>query len=50
MEDIDLARIFLRYFPALRAIQKDGLNIADVKPDLSFEAVLLRLPVLTESA
>ena len=42
--------MFFHYSPALRAIQKDGHNIAVVKPDLSFEAVLLRLPVVTESA
>ena len=38
--------------PALRAVQKDGLynNTADiVNPDLSFEAVLLGLPDVTEA-
>lgn len=49
MKDIDLSHISLRYSPALRAIQKDSLNTAVVKPDLSFEAVLLRLPDVAES-
>ena len=40
---------FFRYSPALRAIQKDDLNIAIVQPDLTFEAVLLGLPDVTES-
>ena len=49
MEDVDLSHIFFRYSPALRAIQEDGLNIVVVKPDLSFEAVLLGLPDAMES-
>ena len=49
MENIDLSHVFLRYSPALRAIQKDGLNMAVVNPDLSFEAVLLGLSDVTES-
>ena len=36
MKDIDL-------------IENDSLNIAVVKPDLSFETVLLRLPDVAES-
>ena len=49
MKDVDLSHISVRYSPALGAIQKEGLNIAVVKPDLSFETVLLRLPDVAES-
>ena len=49
VKDVNLFHISFRYSPALGAIQKDGLNVAIVKPDLSFEAVLLGLPDLTES-
>ena len=49
MEDVDLTHIYFSYFSALRAIQKDSLNIGVVKPDLSFEAVLLRPPDVAES-
>ena len=48
-EDVELTHISFSYFSALRAIQKDNLNIAVVKPDLSFEVVLLRPPDVTES-
>ena len=48
MKDIDLSHISVSYSPALGAIQKDSLNIAVVKPDLSFEAVWLRLPDVAE--
>jgi len=44
MREIDLFHISFRFSPALRAIQKDNLNIAVVKPDLSFGAVLLGRP------
>ena len=50
MEDVDLTHIYFSYFSALRAIQKYSLNIGVVKPDLSFEAVLLRPPDVAESA
>jgi len=51
MDDVDLTHISFSYFSALRAIQKDSLNIAVVKPDLSFaiEVVLLRPPDVAES-
>ena len=42
MEDVDLTHIYFSYFSALRAIQKDSLNIGVVKPDLSFEAVFAK--------
>ena len=44
MKDVNLSHIPFRYSPALGAIQKDGLNVAVVKPDPGFEAVLLGLP------
>ena len=50
VKDIHLSRIPFRYSPALRAIQKDSLNVAVAKPDLGFEAVLLGLPDVMESA
>ena len=34
MREIDLFHISFRFSPALRAILKDNLNIAVVKPDL----------------
>ena len=46
---VDLSHVFFCYSPALRPIEKDGLNIAVVKADLSFKAVLLGLPDVTES-
>ena len=49
MEDVDLTHIYFSYFSAPRTIQKDSLNIGVVKPDLSFEAVLLRPPDVAES-
>ena len=48
-EDVELTHISFSYFSALRAIQKDNLNVAVVKPDLSFEVVLLRPPDVAES-
>ena len=50
VKDINLSHIPFRYSPELGAIQKDSLNVAVVKPDLGFEAVLLGLPDDTESA
>ena len=44
MREIDLFHISFRFSPALGEILKDNLNIAVVKPDLSFGAVLLRRP------
>ena len=44
MRDIDLFHISFPFSPALRAILKDKLEIAVVKPDLSFGAVLRRRP------
>lgn len=47
MENIDLSHVIFCYSPALRAIQKEGLdmNVAD----LSFEAVFLGFPDVTKS-
>ena len=50
VKDVNLSHIPFRYSPALGTIQKDGLNVVVVKPDLGFEAVLLRLRDVTESA
>ena len=50
VKDVNLSHIPFRYSPALGSIQKDGLNVVVVKPDLGFEAVLLRLRDVTESA
>ena len=50
VKDVTLSHIPFCYSPALGAIQKDGLNVAVVEPDLGFEAVLLGLPDVTESA
>ena len=50
VKDVNLSHIPFRYSPALGAIQKDGLNVAVVKTDLGFEAVLLGLPDVTELA
>jgi len=46
IKDIDLSHISFRYSPALRAIHKESLTIAVIRPDRSFEAILLsyRLP------
>ena len=41
VKDVNLSHISFRYSPTLGAIQKDGLNVTVVKPDLGFEAVLL---------
>ena len=49
VKDVNCSHISFRYSPALGAIQKDGLNVAVVKPDLGFEAVLLGPPDVTES-
>ena len=49
VKDVNLSHISFRYSPAIGAIQKDGLNVTVVKPDLGFEAVLLGLPDITES-
>lgn len=46
---IDLSHISFRCSPALRVIQKESLNIAVIMPDLSFEAILLRLQMLRSS-
>lgn len=48
MRNIDLSHVFLCYSPALRATQKDRLNVAVLNPDLSFEAILLGLPDVME--
>ena len=40
IKDIDLSHISFRYSPAIRAIQKESLNIAVIMPDLSFEATV----------
>ena len=50
VKDVNLSHIPFRFSPALGAIQKDGLDVAVVKPDLGFEAILLGLPDVTESA
>ena len=53
MEHVNLSHVLISFTrsPALRAVQKDGLynNTAVVNPDLSFEAVLLGLPDVTEA-
>ena len=50
VKDVNLSHIPFRYSPAIGSIQKDGLNVVVVKPDLGFDAVLLQLPDVTESA
>ena len=49
MEKVNPPHAIFCYSPALRAIQNDSLNIAVVKPDLSFEAVFLGFPDVTKS-
>ena len=47
MKDVDLAQIFFRYYPAFKAIQEDGLNIAaQIKPDLVLKLYCLDFMLL----